>query len=385
MAQRQFRSDDTSAWNYGFGDDSDGDYAPSTGTDAPIDSACTGTGGTKSLSATNASFAAGQLILIHQTRGTGVGQWELNKIDSYAAGTITTVDNLIYSYASGAQVLVMPQYSSGLIDTGVTLTAKAYNGTVGGIYAKFCNGTFSIVGTLTMTGKGFTPGGSVSIGGQANQGFGTPGSGGASTAANGNGGGGALSDGGNHSGGGGGGGNGASGAAGAGDSGGTGGAAGGSVGNASLVSADFGGAGGGGARGAGVSGTPGAGSNGGGFGLIISKIITVTGSLPNGGVGGVSGSSSGGGGGGGGGGSWLFKGQELTLGSNLVTAPAGAAGGGIVVGGAGGVGRIHADYKTSITGTTTPTINTTQDDTLNPVASAVVQDIIGSGVIPFAR
>ena len=158
MAQRQFRSDDTSIWTDRFGIGTDGAYAPSTGTDAPIDSACTGTISTTSLSATNAGFAIGQLILIHQTQGASAGVYELNKIANYSAGTITTTYTLINTYTSGAQVLVMPSYSSGNIAGGVTITGKAWNGTVGGIYAKFCSGTFTLAGTLTGTGKGYRGG-----------------------------------------------------------------------------------------------------------------------------------------------------------------------------------------------------------------------------------
>jgi len=44
---------------YGFGNGSDGALSISADTtDAPIDSACTGTSGSTTLSATNASFAA---------------------------------------------------------------------------------------------------------------------------------------------------------------------------------------------------------------------------------------------------------------------------------------------------------------------------------------
>jgi hypothetical protein len=49
------------------------------------------------------------------------------------------------------------------------------------------------------------------------------------------------------------------------------------------------------------------------------------------------------------------------LGSSLITAAGGAATG---VGGAGASGRIHLDYYTSYTGTTTPTLNVTQDNNL---------------------
>ena len=149
MAQRQFRSDDTSFWPYEYGNSSDGAYSPSSGTDAPVDSACTGTINTTSLSATNVSFSAGQIILIHQTNGTGAGQWELNKISSYVAGTITTVLPLIYDYTSGAQVIVVPQYSSANIANGVTITVKAWTGSVGGIFVKMVNGAFTITVTLS--------------------------------------------------------------------------------------------------------------------------------------------------------------------------------------------------------------------------------------------
>ena len=132
-----------------FGTGEDGVLTISSNTtDSPIDSSCSGTSGTTSLSATNASFEAGQLILIHQSRGTGVGQWELNKISSYVAGTITTVLSLSYTYtdsgASQAQVLVVKQYSGITINSGKTLTAKAWDGNIGGILAYFCSGATTI-------------------------------------------------------------------------------------------------------------------------------------------------------------------------------------------------------------------------------------------------
>jgi len=38
-------------------------------------------------------------------------------------------------------------------------------------------------------------------------------------------------------------------------------------------------------------------------------------------------------------------------------------------GGGGGVGRIHLDYKTSYSGTTSPTLDARQDLTLSPISS----------------
>ena len=122
-------------------------------TDSPTDSACSGTATNTALTATNGSFSAGQLIMIHQTREGGtVGQWELNKISNYAPGTITTVLPLTYTYATKAQVLVMKEYNSININSGKTLTVKAWNGTVGGILAYLCSGTTLVTGNISADG-----------------------------------------------------------------------------------------------------------------------------------------------------------------------------------------------------------------------------------------
>src|SRR3990167_7570065 len=148
-----------------FGNSADGALTISTDTtDDPIDSSCSGSSGGTSLSATNASFTAGQMLLIHQTRGTGVGQWEINQIASYVAGTITTVLPMAYTW----------------------------NSNVGGILAFLCSGVTNIIGTLSALGKGYN-GGSWEVS-QANQGEGTIALGTTSTAANGTGGGGGGGD-----------------------------------------------------------------------------------------------------------------------------------------------------------------------------------------------
>ena len=69
---RSYKMDIAAVSGY-FGDGSDGALTISSNTtEAPIDSAATATAGTPTISATNASFAADQQILIHQTRGTGL-------------------------------------------------------------------------------------------------------------------------------------------------------------------------------------------------------------------------------------------------------------------------------------------------------------------------
>lgn len=372
MAQRQFRSDDTSPWIFAFGDGSDGAYSSAgNATDAPVDSSCSGTAGATSLSATNASFAAGKPILIHQSRGTGAGAWELNYISGYTAGTITTRFALTNTYtdsgASQAQVIQLKQYSSFTQNSGHTLTAKAWTGDVGGIIAFLCSGTTTITGTLTATGKGFRGGSGGVDHATAYSGEGTSGASSQTQSANGNGGGGgAWRSGFNYGGLGGGGGYASSGYSQGVAWAGTGGS---SVGEAAITTLILGGASGGsGAN----SGTGGAGGNGGGAVLIISKDITVSGSIAvNGGAGGNATGSESSGSVGGTGGACLIKAQTATLGTTKITSSGGAGGSQTnngYNGETGGVGRIHLDYLTSYTGTTTPTLDVTQDLSLKNYA-----------------
>ncbi len=317
--------------NFGLGND--GIWTPGTVTDTPIDSSCSGTVNTTSLSATNTSFEAGQQILIHQTRGTGVGNWEVNFIASYVAGTITTLlplsNTSTDSGASQAQVLVLKQYSS--VTIAGTLTGKTWSGDVGGILAFVCSGTTSITGTATANGTGFAGGlGNNNSNTLGNSGEGTAGASVVnSSAANGNGGGGGKSGGGGPQPSGGG-----NGAAGGGDNGGA------IVGNAALTLMDLGG----GSGGRGMDNpTANDGISGGGIILIFSKILTITGAITANGSDGQTNAGAGGGG------SIFLKGQTITLGNNLITASGGTPGNG----GAGGAGRIRVEVC-SRTGVTNP-------------------------------
>jgi hypothetical protein len=361
-----------------FGDGTDGNLTISVNTtEAPIDSACTGTQGAYTLSATNAAFAAGQQILVHQSQGANAGTWQRTSIVSYTAGTITTADALSINFVSGAQVRTLPKYGNVTVNNGVTWTCKAWNGTVGGIMAFLCNGTLTITGNINAnggnsttystaglrsgrgTGGGFYGGNAYcadNTDGYSNQGEGTSGAGTTSRSANGNGGGGAGTDPGNNlSGGGAGGGNGTVGDDGTGQVPGT---HGGTSSNTSLTTMTFGGGGGGGECRY-SSSTSGGGSGGGIIFAYASTIATITGSITaNGG----SSANSGHSGGGGAGGSILLKCLTADLGSGLVTANGGT--GGTNEGGNGGSGRIHVDYYTSVTGTTYPTLDSSQDNNL---------------------
>ncbi len=374
-----------------FGDGSDGALVISANTtDTPIDAAASGNAGTFTLSATNPSFAAGQKILIHQAQGSNAGQWETNEIANYTAGTITLTEPLENSYSGKAQVLVLRQYTDVTVNAGVTWTAKAWNGTTGGIHAFLANGAVTVNGTISANGSsgtvqtalgqyyanpvdggGFRGGrghrGPGSDNWHAHQGEGHSGPGMESYLANGNGGGHGRHNPDQGHAGGGGGGNGTAGAngvnprTGGGSSYGYGGNIAGIV---NLTTMLFGGGGGGGSTN--YSYGAGSGGNGGGIVFVQGTIITMgsSGSIKsNGGNGGGSAGS----GGGGAGGSILLRVQITSLGAGSSTAIIGSGGfGGEAPGGDGGTGRIRMEYCDSISGGTTSPPASVQKITCEP-------------------
>lgn len=357
-----------------FGDGSDGALTISSDTtEAPIDSACTGTAGTQTLSATNASFAINQVVLIIQMTSAGgatAGQWERNVIQGYTAGTITLATPLVGTYTTGAQVRVVKQYTTVTINSTKTYTAKAWNGTVGGVLAWLASTLTTGAGNISGNYKGFQ--GNTNTSGNGEQGQGTD-SNGTGNLTTGNGGGGGQSEGGSFytGAGGGGGGNAAAGTAGGFTSSGglnhVPGEGGLMAGAADLTTAVMGGAGGTGGCDTRTSSSTASGA-GGAFIFITSADWTVTGTTSVSGQTATAGSGGDtGGSGGGAGGSILLKCQTATLGSGLLTATGGSgsvgAGSG-ASGGAGANGRIVLNYLTSYTGTTSPTLNAIQDNTL---------------------
>lgn len=357
---RSYKFDINAVSGY-FGDGSDGSPTISSNTtEAPIDSAATATAATNTISATNASFAAGQVVMIHQTRGGSAGTWERASIQSYSAGTITLTTSLMGTYSALSQVRVLKQYANVTINTGVTYSAKTWIQSVGGIIGFLANGTVTVTGIINAQGKGFdgTSGGGGGITGGGQQGEGTAGAGGtASSDPNGNGGGGGVTV----NTGGGGGGNGSAGTNGSNSGGNPPGMGAPASGTADLTTMNLGGSGGSGNNGGGDLWY---GGDGGGIVFIAATALIVTGAITaNGDSPGPNGAGTGGGGGAGG--SILLKCQTATLGTGLITAT-GGAGGNLtgIAGGTGGDGRIHLDYYTSYTGTTTPTLDASQDNSL---------------------
>lgn len=247
--------------------------------------ALSSSGGTTLNVASTTSFSVGDHILIHQSQGTGTGLWEVGKIASISAGvSFTLEDNLANSYQStGAQVLLMPEYTTATFKTGASLTVTNWAGSSGGIVAFYASrGVLVEEGvTLSLVGEGFRGGAAGSgAGTDGTQGEGESGTGSALQTANGMGGGGADGAGANQNGAGGGGAK--AGGAGSGSA----------AGGQSFVDALstyitgstyfapillFGG-GGGGSADSGSSGDA-AGGNGGGIILIISPSIRVIGTI----------------------------------------------------------------------------------------------------------
>lgn len=352
---------------------------------------CAGSSGSPTVTTDGAStFANGDLVLLHQSRGTGVNAWEFNRISSGGGTTTLTMqENLHYTYtdsgASQAQIVKCPQYSGIIISSTKTLTDWNFDSNKGGILPLVCNGNADIIGNIsgngtngsTVTGSTVTGTNTVGAGfhggygkqtsnnQSGNQGEGTAGAGTESTTTNGNGAGAgtAITAGSNP---GGGGGHAASGGAGTGgDGSGQDGNGGLSTGSADLTEIAFGGGGGGGGSKDSASNTMGDGGTGAGIIIIFAKKHTVTGGITaNGGTGGNSSRKAHGGGGAGG--SILLVGEDLDLGSGLVTATGGAGGSGGTGGtaGAASVGRIAVNYKRAVTGTTSPSATSVQDTNL---------------------
>jgi hypothetical protein len=322
----------------------------------------------------------GDVVLIHQTRGSGAGQWEMNKAadDFTGSGTFSLQQPLKYVYVTNggnekAQILRVPQYSTCNV-TGTVTPLYGWNGSTGGIFSVMCINEMTISGTIYASGYGFQGGGvnpfpQDTVPGY--QGEGIVGTGLQSSSSNSNGGGGGGVIGGCCTSGGAGGGNGTSGTNGVSgrNSSGTtvpGGVGGSAAGSSDLMILTLGGGGGSGAGGWSGEGYQYARRGGNGAGLIVigATRLTVGSSILASGNNGESAPSHWyqGGGGSGAGGSILLMSRSAIVGTNLVLAKGGTGtptsdqwnGGG----GNGGEGRISIKYCEEFSGTTNPAAST---------------------------
>ena len=374
-----------------FGDGKDGDYSSSS-IPTMTRQSCSGSANSTTLSLGAAGFTNGDIVLIHQTRGTGAGQWEINQVSSGGGTTSLTLKvALKYTYtdsgASQAQVVKIPRYKNVTVPSGATWTVPGWDGNVGGILAFACNGVFTPTGTISANSAGHSGGGGGLVQQNSNahgvQGEGTGGAGARGVqSANGSGGGAGLCiiPGYGGGGGGGGGGNGVAGSAG-GDiwASNVPGSAGSSAGSSDLIKMALGGGGAGGGADAyadSETSTGGAGGKGAGIVLIIGKTINAPTSIVSNGANGSNAGTVGGsyrhagGGGGGAGGSILIMGHTVNIGTNKLSTTAGAGGAPSRSegnnGGAGGKGRIAVYYGKSLSGSVSSTYYgtlTTEKDT----------------------
>ncbi len=375
-----------------FGNGQDGDITITGPRDLnPVRAQASGLAGATTLSVSNVTgggFLAGQAILIHQTRGAGVGAWELNHVQSVAAGQLTLQSPLAHTYttdggASRAQVLWVPQFANVTVGAGAVVFPAPWDGNVGGITAFLVSQTTSISGTVAAngsagvrgcegqngcrvpgaTGPGFHGGdgqtGSPAIQAWTGEGANGPilqqqsdnsngGGGGSSVAAPG----GSPGGSGSHA---------TVGSSGIGGVNGVNGIGATSiVGSADLTTMVFGGGGGGAARE--QSNSVASGGSGAGIVFIASKNVQVTGAVAaNGGNGGPDQAASGRNyGGAGAGGSILIRTDAGSLGNGAITARGGSVDTSQGGGGSGGDGRIRVEYCTSIAGSTVPAASVQQ-------------------------
>lgn len=360
-----------------FLDYGDGRSGSATGVSGVINSyaTCTATAGSRTVT-TSLSVSVGDMVFLWQTLGTGATNCEMVRVSATGGGSFTTTIAVANTYASGAQAVKVPQYTSGTFGS-VSATAYSTGTSVGGLCIMVANGPVSLAtGAVNLDALGFLGGAGASAGpntnATGNQGVGTGGSGGQSNSANGNGGGGGGvtgSVGSSKRAGGGGGANASTGTNGSSTEGGNVGVGGSAAGSTTTLSL-----GGGGGQGGGYdSQVAGNGGAGGGNLVVFAPSITVTAPVTCTATAGAGGGA--GGGGGGSGGNVYLGGQTIVLGSSVISAK-GAAGGVTVPGngGAGSDGRIYAfaPVSTAVTGTTDPTYTFVTNTSFAPKAQGFI-------------
>ena len=144
-----------------FGDGRDGTLTISADTTQSVtNKSCSGTSGSSTLTLASSGFSNYDVVLIHQSRGTGVGQWQYAKVVSGGGTTtLTLAKPLVYTFtdsgASQAQVFYVPQYGDVTVDSTKTWSAPAWDGNVGGLLVFASRGTVTVTGTISSVGKGF--------------------------------------------------------------------------------------------------------------------------------------------------------------------------------------------------------------------------------------
>lgn len=123
-------------------------------------------------------LAAGDEVLVINLQGTSTasantGNYELLKVASVTGTTVAFVAAKTKFFGDGAtddtnlgtadtnQRVVLqrvPRYGNVVVDAGVTLTADAWDGTKGGVFAFSAAGALTLNGSISMDGKGYRGG-----------------------------------------------------------------------------------------------------------------------------------------------------------------------------------------------------------------------------------
>ncbi|QRK06448.1 hemagglutinin [Archangium violaceum] len=134
--------------------------------------------GTSTLTVADATgFAAGDLVLLHQSTGLSpapdsgdqnpidlgdgpVGRFEYARVASVSEGGVLGLTApLLYGYAANlSQVVEVPEYTALEVSSGASLRAEPWDGGVGGILAMMVTGSLRNDGLITVDGAGFRGG-----------------------------------------------------------------------------------------------------------------------------------------------------------------------------------------------------------------------------------
>lgn len=115
--------------------------------------------------ATTDGFEVGDLILLHQARGSNRGDWEFNRVRGIESHQLMLETPSSTPFREGgelqrsqAQIIRVPQYSDCYIGADVDATASEWDQDTGGVVVLVCSGETVIDGRVTASGLGFNGG-----------------------------------------------------------------------------------------------------------------------------------------------------------------------------------------------------------------------------------
>lgn len=128
----------------------------SNGQFVTIRRAMTATVGNTYASCTSTSINPGDLVMLIKSRGistTLCGEYEFKYVQSVGSGVVNFYTPVERTYNELSQLIVIPQYTSSIINGGVTVTPSGWDGSTGGIDFVVCQGQFKIDGGWNADGS----------------------------------------------------------------------------------------------------------------------------------------------------------------------------------------------------------------------------------------